>query len=264
MTPSSWPGAYMRKRPTRAGRPLRSASVGAVGFGDLWRIPDDVCAVVVAVPGFNVTDRVTNGGEAVVLVVGREVRDDGAVVEVCHMRGSLCCISPIADGQRQGRASCRLNPRAMRTGATRSHAQGARDRAWRAWRGPEWSGRTAAPQAGLTRRDLARLYTRRSAGVRVSRRLRRCSCLRVRPRRCLGTLAIRCRGRWRRMGGNEQAAIVAGEVHWPGRTDGRGGRGGAAPRHAGGRRRRARRGAGARRTRGARLADAAQRDPRRT
>src|SRR5271165_2544606 len=164
MTPSSRSGAYMRKRPTRAGRPLRCASVGAVGFGDLWRIPDDVCAVVVAVPGFNVTDRVTNGGEAVVLVVGREVRDDGAVVEVCHMRGSLCCISPIADGQRQGRASCRLNPRAMRTGATRSHAQGARDRAWRAWRGPEWSGRTAAPQAGWTRRDLARPYTRRSAG----------------------------------------------------------------------------------------------------
>src|SRR5208337_4104634 len=37
----------------------------------------------------------------------------------------------------------------MRTGATRSHAQGARDRAWRAWRGPEWSGRAAAPKAGL-------------------------------------------------------------------------------------------------------------------
>src|SRR5208283_5216339 len=146
MTPSSRPGAYMRKRPTRAGRPLRSASVGAVGFGDLWRIPDDVRAVVVAVPGFNVADRVASGGEAVVLLLGQQVGDDGAVVEVCHVRGSLCCISPIADGQRQGWASCRLNPRAMRTGATRSHAQGARDRAWR---GPEWSGRAATPQAGL-------------------------------------------------------------------------------------------------------------------
>src|SRR5208337_3631022 len=148
MTPSSRPGAYMRERPTRAGRPLRCASVGAVGFGDLWRIPDDVRAVVVAVPGFNVADRVASGGEAVVLLLGQQVGDDGAVVEVCHVRGSLCCISPIADGQRQGRASCQLNPRAMRTGATRSHAQGARDRAWRAWRGPEWSGRAAAPKAG--------------------------------------------------------------------------------------------------------------------
>ena len=60
--------------------PLHRPSVGAVGFGDLWRIPNDVCAVVVTVPGFNVADRVPSGGEAVVLVVGREVRDDGAVV----------------------------------------------------------------------------------------------------------------------------------------------------------------------------------------
>src|SRR5271166_1259289 len=128
--------------------PLHRPSIGAVGFGDLGCVPDNVCAVVVTVPGFNVADRVAPGGEAVVLVVGREVRDDGAVGEVCHVRGSLCCISPIADGQRQGRASCWLNPRAMRTGATRSHAQGAGDRAWRAWRGPEWSGRAATPQAG--------------------------------------------------------------------------------------------------------------------
>src|SRR5271165_752746 len=92
MTPSSRPGAYMRERPTRAGRPLRCASVGAVSFGDLWRIPDDVCAVVVAVPGFNVADRVAGGGETVVLVVGREVRDDGAVVEVCHV-GLPCAVS---------------------------------------------------------------------------------------------------------------------------------------------------------------------------
>src|SRR5271165_4983043 len=160
MTPSSRPGAYMRERPTRAGRPLRCASVGAIGFGDLWRIPDDVRAVVVAVPGFNVADRVASGGEAVVLLLGQQVGDDGAVVEVCHVRGSLCCISPIADEQREGRASCQLNPRAMRTGATRSHAQGARDRAWRAWRGPEWSGRAATPQAGLNCATLPGLTLR--------------------------------------------------------------------------------------------------------
>src|SRR5208337_3043391 len=110
MTPSSRPGAYMRNRPTRAGRPLRCASVGAVGFGDLWRIPD-VCAVVVAVPGFNVTDRVTNGGEAVVLLLGQQVGDDGAVVEVCHVRGSL------AASARLLMSSGKAGPRASSTPA---------------------------------------------------------------------------------------------------------------------------------------------------
>jgi hypothetical protein len=50
----------------------------------------------------------------------------------------------------------------------RSHAQpraGASSRrAWRAWRGPDWSGRAAAPKAGLNRHDLARPYTGPSAG----------------------------------------------------------------------------------------------------
>src|SRR5271166_6332334 len=45
----------------------------------------------------------------------------------------------------------------------RSHAQGVCDRAWR---GPDRSGRAAAPKAGLTRRDLARHQNGRSAGER--------------------------------------------------------------------------------------------------
>ena len=78
---------------------------------------------------------------------------------------SLHAFSVIADGDWEGRASCWLNPRGGRTGATRSHAQPLlQRRAWRAWRGPDWSGRVAAPKAGLNRRDLARPYTWRSAG----------------------------------------------------------------------------------------------------
>src|SRR5208283_3038971 len=38
----------------------------------------------------------------------------------------------------------------MRTGATRSHAQALlQRRAWRAWRGPEWSSRTCGAEGGV-------------------------------------------------------------------------------------------------------------------
>ena len=62
-------------------------------------------------------------------------------------------------GLRDGSTSTKGGPEPR--AATRRSSSG---RAWRAWRGPDWSGRAAAPKAGLKRHDLARPYAGRSAG----------------------------------------------------------------------------------------------------
>jgi hypothetical protein len=61
----------------------RAVSEGAVGFGDLRRVPVDAGGVVV-VPGLDGADRVALGGECVVVVRCVEVSDDRAVAQLGH------------------------------------------------------------------------------------------------------------------------------------------------------------------------------------
>src|SRR5271166_6572049 len=60
-------------------------SVGAVGFTERGRVPENEGGVVATVPGFDGADGIALGGEAVVLDVRGQVGDDGAVVKLCHV-----------------------------------------------------------------------------------------------------------------------------------------------------------------------------------
>ena len=145
----------MPKGPTRVGRPLAVVgSEGQVRDGDCGRVPDDAAHVVVAVIGFDVPDRVALSGESGVVVVCVDVRGDGAVLRDVSCRCSRSASARLLMAAGMPGFVTAQPPRRE----DRSHAQpraGASSRrAWRAWRGPDWSGRAAAPEAGLNRRDL--------------------------------------------------------------------------------------------------------------